>query len=78
MQAILNSKLNKISINKQHKQTSRNTVPADLLWEENTVPIKKTNWKVRIIRQANMAVFYQTFHYSTSYMVNNSESAKEN
>jgi hypothetical protein len=28
---------------------------ADLLWEKNIVPLEKTCWKVRIIRQANKA-----------------------
>jgi hypothetical protein len=27
----------------------------DLLWEKNTVPPKKTSWKIRIIRQTNRA-----------------------
>ena len=35
------------------EKTSRNTVPADLLWEKNTVPAEKTSWKRRIIREAN-------------------------
>ena len=37
------------------EKISRNIVPADLLWEKNTVPAKKTNWKRRIIREANRA-----------------------
>ena len=35
------------------EKTSRNTVPADLLWEKNIISVKKTSWKVHIIREAN-------------------------
>ena len=38
------------------EKTSRNTVPADLLREKNTVSSKKTSSKVRIIREANSAI----------------------
>ena len=38
------------------QKISRNTVPVDLLWEENTVLTEKTIWKRRIIREANMAI----------------------
>jgi len=34
------------------KKLSRNTVPADLLWEKNIVPAEKTSWKRQIIREA--------------------------
>jgi len=37
------------------EKTSWNSVPADLLWEKNTVLAEKITWKVRIIREANMA-----------------------
>ena len=36
------------------EKTNRNTVPADLLWEKNTVLTEKTSWKRRIIREANI------------------------
>jgi len=44
-----------ISIGPVHfaEKTSWNTVPADLLWEKNTVLAEKTSWKVRIISEAN-------------------------
>jgi len=38
------------------EKTNRSTVPADLLWEKNTVPAEKTNYKRRIIREANRAL----------------------
>ena len=49
------------------EKISRNAIPANLLWEKNTVPTEKTSWKVRIIRQANMALCHQLPRFSSRY-----------
>jgi len=43
------------------EKTSRNTVPANLVWEKNTVPTEKTSWKERIITQANRTLVARLF-----------------
>ena len=53
------------------EKTSQNIISADLLWEKNTVPTKKTSWKRRIIREVNRAniqmdVLTFSFFFSTS------------